>query len=247
MARLPRLYVKGCSHHVIQRGNNRHVCFFAEADYAIYLDKLRESSEKYKVSIHAFVLMTNHVHLLLTPKDEMGVGRMMQALGRFYVRYVNTIYQRSGTLWEGRYKSTLVDSDAYYLTVSRYIELNPVRAGMVDHPIDYPWSSCQANGAGKDIRLLTPHRLYTLLGKDSAERQKNYRGLFDGVIAEKTIAEIREATNKSWVLGHDRFKQEIEHAANRRLESLGRGGDRKSTAYHKRLALLKEKSRTLTP
>lgn len=99
MARLPRLYVEGCSHHVIQRGNNRQACFFTEVDYAIYLDKLRESGEKYNVAIHAFVLMTNHVHLLVTPNDEIGVARMMQAVGRYYVRYVNTIYRRSGTLW----------------------------------------------------------------------------------------------------------------------------------------------------
>jgi putative transposase len=240
MARLPRLYVKGCSHHVIQRGNNRQACFFADADYAIYLDKLRESGEKYNVAIHAFVLMTNHVHLLVTPNDEIGVARMMQAVGRYYVRYVNTVYQRSGTLWEGRYKSTLVDDEYYFLTVSRYIELNPVRAGMVEHPAEYPWSSYHANGLGKDIQLMTSHRVYERLGEDKEARQENYRGLFNDIIPECTLEDIREATNKAWVLGNAKFKQDIELAANRRIESWGRGGDRKSASYQKRLQLIKK-------
>jgi putative transposase len=247
MARLPRLYVEGCSHHVIQRGNNRQACFFADEDYAIYLDKLREASEKYQVGIHAFVLMTNHVHLLVTPSDELGVARMMQAVGRFYVRYVNTIYQRTGTLWEGRYKSTLVDSDRYFLTVSRYIELNPVRAEMVEHPSMYPWSSYRANGMGFDIQLMTPHPVYMALGNKVEARLENYRKLFDGVISDSALDEIREATNKSWVLGSEKFKEQVESAANRRIESWGRGGDRKSANYQKRLQLIKEKSMTLTP
>jgi len=152
MARLPRLYVPGCAHHIIQRGNNRQACFFDDLDYAFYLDKLKEASKKYRVSIHAFVLMTNHVHLLATPNDQYGISKMMQSLGRRYVGYVNATYQRTGTLWEGRYKSTLVDSEDYLLTVSRYIELNPVRADMVDHPAEYPWSSYRGNSMGKEIR-----------------------------------------------------------------------------------------------
>ena len=138
MARLPRLFVEGVSQHVIQRGNNRDACFYCDTDYALYLQKLKEASEKYQVAVHAFVLMTNHVHLLVTPKDKDGVSRMMQALGRHYVRYVNITYQRTGTLWEGRFKSSLVGSDLYFLTVSRYIELNPVRAKMVVLCGEYP-------------------------------------------------------------------------------------------------------------
>ena len=151
MARLPRLYVPGCSHHIIQRGNNRDACFFDERDYAFYLQQLQQSASQFNVAVHAFVLMTNHVHLLVTPSTADGCGKMMQSLGRKYVRYINITYQRSGTLWEGRYKSTLVDSELYFLTVSRYIELNPVRAGMVEAPGDYPWSSFRANGMGKTI------------------------------------------------------------------------------------------------
>jgi putative transposase len=149
MARLPRLYVPGCAQHIIQRGNHRQACFIGELDYEFYLDKLNDAREKHHVSIHAFVLMTNHVHLLATPSDQYGISQMMQSLGRCYVGYVNSRYQRTGTLWEGRYKSTLVDSDAYLLTVSCYIELNPVRAIMVDHPSEYPWSSYRGDAMGK--------------------------------------------------------------------------------------------------
>ena len=149
MARLPRLNLPGIPQHVIQRGNNRHVCFYTEQDYTVYLSKLKEYSEKYQVAVHSYVLMTNHVHLLMTPEEGNGVSKLIQSLGRYYVRYVNKTHGRTGTLWEGRYKSTLVDSENYFLTVSRYIELNPVRADMVGHPGEYPWSSYQKNAMGK--------------------------------------------------------------------------------------------------
>lgn len=145
MARLPRLNLPNIPQHVVQRGNNRQVCFFSEQDYTLYLDKLKDYAKKCHVNEHAFVLMTNHVHLLMTPETEKGVSQLMQSLGRYYVMYINKTYQRTGTLWEGRYKSksTVVDSEKYFLLVSRYIELNPVRANMVEHPAEYPWSSCQ--------------------------------------------------------------------------------------------------------
>ena len=134
MPRLPRLNLAGVPQHVVQRGNNRQVCFFVEQDYVVYLDKLKYYAKQYQVDVHAFVLMTNHVHLLMTPNTDKGVSQLMQSLGRYYVRYINQTYNRTGTLWEGRYKSTLVDSEVYLLLVSRYIELNPVRANMVEHP-----------------------------------------------------------------------------------------------------------------
>ena len=174
--------------------------------------------------------MTNHVHLLATPSDQYGISRMMQSLGRRYVAYVNATYARTGTLWEGRYKSTLVDSEHYVLVVSRYIELNPVRALMVDHPSTYPWSSYHGNALGKDIKILTPHSVYKALGKSQEQRLSAYRSLFAGRMAEKALDEIRECTNKSWALGSDKFKKQIEKAANRRVRSLGHGGDRKSKA-----------------
>ncbi|BFM13623.1 transposase [Simiduia litorea] len=230
MARLPRLYVLGCSHHIIQRGNNRDACFFDERDYAFYLQQLQQSAKQFNVAVHAFVLMTNHVHLLVTPTTADGCSKMMQSLGRKYVRYINISYQRSGTLWEGQYKSTLVDSELYFLTVSRYIELNPVRAGMVEAPGDYPWSSFRANGMGKSIQLLTQHSCYRALGRTDAQRVLRYRSLFSDTIHTELLDAIRECANKSWVLGSDKFKSQIAVHANRRVESCGWGGDRKSLA-----------------
>ncbi len=231
MARLPRLNLPDIPQHVIQRGNNKQVSFFDDKDYAVYLDKLKLYSKKYSVAVHSYVLMTNHVHLLITPETEQGVSQMMQALGRYYVRYINQTYGRTGTLWEGRYKSTLVDSDNYFLTVSRYIELNPVRAGMVAHPAEYTWSSYQYNALGKSIELITPHILYQGLAKTDKTRQKRYTALFDKMIPDSTLEEIRHSINRAWVLGDERFKQQIEKQTGRRASPLTRGGDRKSEGY----------------
>ncbi len=155
----------------------------------------------------------------------------MQAQGRKYVQYFNFTYGRTGTLWEGRYKSTLVDADTYLMTVYRYIELNPVRARMVDHASEYPWSSYRYNALGKPIQLLSPHPLYLNLGKIPEERQKVYRSLFRGRMPDRELAEIREATNKAWALGDDRFKAQIEAKTGRRAIPQRRGGDRKSAKY----------------
>ncbi|MBV1873156.1 MAG: transposase [Gammaproteobacteria bacterium] len=231
MARLPRLNLPGIPQHVIQRGNNQQVSFFKDKDYAVYLDKLKLYSKKYSVAVHSYVLMTNHVHLLMTPETEQGVSQMMQSLGRYYVRYINQTYERTGTLWEGRYKSTLVDSDNYFLTVSRYIELNPVRAGMVAHPAEYPWSSYQCNALGKPIELITPHFLYEGLAKTGKTRQKRYTALCDKMIADYTLEEIRHSINRAWVLGDERFKKQIEKQTGRRASPLARGGDRRSEEY----------------
>ncbi|TCI05102.1 transposase [Corallincola luteus] len=231
MARLPRLNLPGIPQHVIQRGNNRQACFFAEQDYAVYLDRLRQYAKQYAVSVHAYVLMTNHVHLLMTPATEKGVSQLMQSLGRFYVRYINQTYQRSGTLWEGRYKSALVDCERYFLLVSRYIELNPVRADMVAHPAEYPWSSYQGNALDKAIALLTPHPCYIALGATPLLRKAAYQALFRHHIPDYTLKEIRDATNKAWVLGEGRFKEQIAKQTGRRTSPLGRGGDRKSVGF----------------
>jgi putative transposase len=218
---------------VIQRGNNREACFYDEADYKAYLTFLKDAAIKHRVAIHAFVLMTNHVHLLLTPEDESGTGAMMQTLGRKYVQSFNHNHRRTGTLWEGRYKSTVVDADTYLLAVYRYIELNPVRASMVSHASQYLWSSYQANALGKDIALLTPHPNYRRLGKTAAERQSAYRALFRGRMPEHEVTAIRDATNKAWVLGGVRFKAQVESRTGRRPVPLGRGGDRKSVEFRK--------------
>lgn len=232
MARLPRFVIPGQPQHVIQRGNNRQAIFNADEDYRFYLDKLAEAAKKHQCDIHAYVLMTNHVHLLVTPHTEDGLGKMMQMLGRYYVQYFNHTYKRSGTLWEGRYKATLIDSEAYLLTCMRYIELNPVRAhNMADHPAEYPWSSYACNALGKADVLVTPQLEYRRLGKKTADRQSAYRKLFRSRIPEMTLEALREATNKAWVLGSDRFKARISKQVGRAVQSCGHGGDRKSKAY----------------
>jgi len=231
MARLPRIYMQGCAQHIVQRGNNRSVCFYTDADYAFYLLKLQEAARTYQVAVHAFVLMTNHVHLLVTPACESGVSLMMQSLGRSYVRYINIMYRRTGTLWEGRYKASLVSSDAYFLAVMRYIEMNPVRAGMVTFPRTYPWSSYRHNGMGKTIRLITEHALYQRLGETRAARMQAYRLLFDNELPSSLVDDIRQCINKEWVVGNEDFNRQIEVACNRKINGRKWGGDRKSVAF----------------
>jgi REP-associated tyrosine transposase len=233
MARLPRFILPGQPQHVILRGNDRCEIFCADEDYRFYLDKLQQASEKHGIDIHAYVLMTNHVHLLATPHEEASLGKAMQILGRYYVQYYNYSYQRTGTLFEGRYKATLVDSETYLLTCMRYIELNPVRADMVKHPSEYPWSSYACNALGKAEELVTPHAEYRRLGKTDEERQAAYRQLFKYHVSEASLAEIREATNKAWVLGSERFKTRIQRQLERRVAPAARGGDRKSEQYRK--------------
>jgi REP-associated tyrosine transposase len=223
MARLPRICLPGIPQHIIQRGNNRQVCFASEEDFAAYTHWLKEYSLKYKVAIHAFVLMTNHVHLLATPETEDGISRLMQTLGRHYVRYFNYSYKRTGTLWEGRFKSCIVDAEHYLLICQRYIELNPVRAGMVEAPGDYTWSSYRANGLGQEIKLCSPHELYLALGKCTNSRAKAYRDLFIGHLDASMLHQIRQATNQGMVLGSERFKQEIGRLSGRRVSTMKRG------------------------
>ena len=187
MARLPRIVVPGQPQHVIQRGNNRDITFVAEEDYQFYLEKLTEACQRFNCDLHAYVLMTNHVHLLMTPHTENGLSKVMQSLGRIYVQYFNYRYKRTGTLWEGRYKATLLDSERYLLTCYRYIELNPVRAGMVSDPAEYPWSSYCENALGKDTHKLKPHDLYCRLGQTKEERTQAYQILFESHIPKRTI------------------------------------------------------------
>ena len=238
MARLPRFIIPGQPQHVIVRGINRESIFCRENDYRFYLEKLSYACNKHQCDVHAYVLMTNHVHLLMTPQTEEGIGKVMQTLGRYYVQYFNFHYQRTGTLWEGRYKASLIDSETYLLTCSRYIELNPVRAqGMVDHPSRYPWSSYHSNALGRDDINVKPHDLYSQLGTTDEDRQKAYRALFKNHITDITLNEIRQATNKAWLLGSSQFKQKIEKQLNRRVAPLPRGGDRKSKNYKEQIGI----------
>lgn len=215
MPRKPRYNLPGIPQHIIQRGNNREPCFLAVDDYHRYLADVLEAATKYHCRIHAYVLMTNHVHLLATPMIENGLSLMMQALGRRYVRYINKTYKRTGTLWEGRYKSSLIDSDQYLLTCMRYIELNPVRACMVDHPGEYKWSSYHANAQQSEDKLVHNHPIYTQLGERNEERRARYRELFRNYIDNDTVHQIREALNQELVLGRSYFKDKIEEMTNR--------------------------------
>ena len=232
MARLPRFVIADQPQHVIVRGNNREPIFYNELDYQFYLEKLKQACDKHDCDLHAYVLMTNHVHLLITPHTEQGLGKMMQMLGRYYVQYFNFTYQRTGTLWEGRYRATLIDSEHYLLTCYRYIELNPVRAqDMVDKPAEYPWSSYRYNALGIENKLITPHDEYLKLANVDKERQLTYRSLFNNHLTEKTLDEIRQATNKAWVLGSSSFKDKIEKQLDRQISPKNKGGDRKSKVY----------------
>ena len=228
MARLPRLCMAGIPQHIIQRGNNRQICFGSEADFSAYAYWLEDSSQKYKVSIHAWVFMTNHVHLLVTSETGDGISRMMQTLGRHYVRYFNHTYRRTGTLWEGRFKSSVIDEENYLLICQRYIELNPVRAGMVESPGDYVWSSYQANGLGKQVKVWTPHKNYQQLGETFEARTMAYRELFLAHFDQKLLKEIRTSVNKGMALGNDRFKQDVDRLAGRRVTPLKPGPKLKS-------------------
>ena len=227
MARQPRYFVKNQPQHIIQRGNNREPIFADDQDYRFYLECLHEAAEAQRLRIHSYVLMTNHVHLLATPEVETSIGKTLQSLGRRYVQYFNYLYKRTGTLWEGRYKATLIDSDRYLLTCMRYIELNPVRAAMVDHPGGYPWSSYGANSYGHDDLLTQPNELYQRLGRTDLERQSAYRQLFRSAVKRSDLDAIRESTNKGWVLGNDLFRAKIEKLSGRRASPKASGRPRK--------------------
>jgi len=232
MARLPRFVIPGQPQHIIVRGNNREPIFYADEDYIFYLAKLKQACDKHRCDLHAYVLMTNHVHLLLTPHTEQGIGKALQMIGRYYVQYFNYTYQRTGTLWEGRYKATLIDSEHYLLTCYRYIELNPVRAqNMAKHPAEYPWSSYRCNALGQVDVNMVPHAEYLQLGNTLENRLASYQALFEAQISETALEEIREATNKSWVLGSSSFKERIAKQLNRRVAPLAKGGDRRSAVF----------------
>jgi len=211
----------------VQRGNNRQAVFFQAANYRLYLDTLFESAQRYGVSVHAFVCMTNHVHLLLTPWDDGAVSRMMQRLGSTYASVINAGYQRTGSLWEGRYKSSLVDSEGYVLACYRYIELNPVRARMVAHPSEYRWSSYRHNASNVEDYPIRPHAQWLALGADARARRSRYRILVGEGMDRKKLNEIRYATSKGLPTGSERFKKRIGTALARRIGSGHRGRPKK--------------------
>ena len=229
MPRKPRFYVPGAPVHAGQRGHNRSAVFFDDLDYLEYLRCLKLAADECGCAVHAYVLMTNHVHLLLTPERADSVGRLFQSLGRHYVRYVNVTYQRHGGLWEGRYKCNVIESRAYLLSCMRYIELNPVRAGMVDHPAKYRWSSYAANALGVGNAVLTAQAEYVALGRFPNERQSVYRGLFDVGPDSDELALLRGALQTGTPLGNEKFKAEIEATLDLKVGFVRRGRPGKTT------------------
>ena len=209
MPRRRRFCPAGIPVHVIQRGNNRQVLFTSDKDIAAYANWLKVGAIKFDISVHAWVFMTNHVHLLVTPLQNGAVSRFMQYLGRLYVRYFNYSNARTGTLFEGRFRSSLVQEDKYLLACLRYIELNPVRAGMVGDPGDYLWSSYRTHSLGTQAQLWTPHAAYLSLGNNALARQKAYRELISELLEQEVMAKIRHCVNKGLVLGSEKFRKQV--------------------------------------
>jgi putative transposase len=228
MPRKPRFLLPGVPVHLVQRGNNRQAVFFADEDRRAYLGWLAEASDRWGCAIHAYVLMSNHVHLLATPTDEEGTGRMMQHLGRRYVPYINRRHRRSGTLWEGRYRASLVDSERYLLVCHRYIESNPVRAGMVKTPAGHPWSSYGRNATGAEDPLVTEHPLYTALGVSPQQRRRAYRELFRTAPDNDVTKDIRACLQSGTPLGSEGFRERIERTLGVAVGQARRGRPRRA-------------------
>jgi putative transposase len=223
MARLPRLTLPGYPHHIIQRGNNRQAIFASQADYQTLLNLLLENAQKFKVAIHAYVLMTNHFHLLATPETADGLPQMMQAVGRRYVRWFNDAQGRTGTLWEGRYKSTVIDTDQYLLTCMAYLDLNPVRAALVGQASDYAWSSHGHYIGQKVDKLITPHPLVWGLGNTPFAREAKYAELVKGGISASQQVKLTDAALRGWALGDVDFVKELQDLTQRRVSKAAAG------------------------
>jgi len=230
MPRRPRVHLDGVPLHIVQRGHNREPCFFCEDDYGTYRYWLAQALTETECALHAYVLMTNHVHLLLTPRKAQGVPTLIISLGRRYVQHINRSYRRTGTLWDSRYKSSLVEPETYLFACQRYIELNPVRAAMVEDPAHYRWTSYRANALGAPDALLTPHPLYCALGPDEKQRRAAYRALFRSHLDREAIDDIRLALNQGQPVGDDRFYAKIEQMTGIRREAKPRGRPRVDVA-----------------
>lgn len=217
MPRKQRMYLPGIPCHIIQRGNNRETTFFNDSDYQFYLECLDHAVNKYKADIHAYVLMTNHVHILMTPLHKESISLVMQSIGRRYVQYINKKHKRTGTLWESRHKASLVDSEAYLLACSRYIEMNPVNANRVKHPSEYKWSSYKHNACGELNKLICPHEIYIRLGPNDELRQQAYTSLFNVDVDIKETQFIRNAVCFSMPTGGKKFQHQIEKIVSRKL------------------------------
>lgn len=220
------MYLPGLPYHITQRGNNREACFIEPENYQYYLELWQEIGKRYGVAIHAYCLMTNHIHFLVTPETPTAISNTMKVVGSRYARYINQCYKRTGTLWEGRHYSSLIQSEKYLLTCYRYIEQNPVRAGMVAHPEEYRWSSHGVNAWG-DVSWIKPHTEYLRLGWDIESRCHAYRELFNYQLSEADLHHIRKAAHYSQPIGDDRFRQQIEEKYGIKLGQAKRGRPKK--------------------
>ena len=223
MARLPRLIIPFQPHYVIARGNNGQPIFHESADYVAFLEWLRMAAKNFKVAVHAYVLLPDCVHCLVSPADATGLGHMMQWLGRHYVPYFNRKYQRSGTLWQGRYKASVVDVEHYLMQCSRYIESSPVRANLAPTALDYPWSSHAHHGGMRQDPLVTDHALYWSLGNTPFEREAVYGALVRQALAGDEIERIEQAVLKGWPLGSERYKAALQQKMARQILPAKRG------------------------
>ena len=223
MPRRARIVLPGYPHHLIQRGANKAECFASDRERRTYLGLLDELAEMYGCAVHAYVLMDNHVHLLMTPQRSDGPSLLMKHLGQRFVQYVNRKHLRSGPLWGGRFRSCVVDSDEYLMCCYRYIELNPVRAGMVRAPAEFEWSSYRTNAQGEPSLFLAPHRNYLSLGPSPLEQRSAYRRLFAENLSSQRVAQIRNATNSGSALGNEAFVAAVERAIGRPARN-GRAG-----------------------
>jgi putative transposase len=223
MPRPLRVLLPGAAVHIIQRGVNRNACFRSDSDYIFYLMHLKQLSVRQQCAVHAYCLMTNHVHLLLSPSTGEACSAMMKDLGQQYAQYFNRAYGRSGPLWDGRYRSCVAESARYVLACYRYIELNPVRAGMVPHPGHYPWSSYHANAEGTQTGFVSVHPEFEALGQDAATRRGAYARLLETSLDTKLVDDIRAATNGGYPLGTDSFKARYAMVTGGRTEPGRRG------------------------
>ncbi|TWO67845.1 transposase [Caenimonas sedimenti] len=217
MARLPRLTVPGYPHHIIQRGNNRQPIFVGSADYELLLAMLDEYARKNQVAVHGYVLMSNHFHLLATPETAEGIPQMMQAVGRRYVRHFNLRHGRTGTLWEGRYRSTLIQAERHLLACMAYMDLNPVRAGMVAEAAEYPWSSHAHSIGRRSDRLVAPHPLYWALGNTPFAREQAYAELVRAGIGAEQQRALTDSALRGWALGEPDYVADLQRRTERRV------------------------------
>ena len=223
MPRIPRIFLPGYPLHVIQRGHNRGQVFFGQDDAKLYRGWLADGAARYGVAVHAYVLMSNHVHLLVTPDTAQSLAMCMRHVNWRFSLHSNEVRSRTGALWEGRYKACVIDADDYFMACSRYIEMNPVRAGLAADPAAYRWSSYKANAEAKADALITPHPLYEALGADAAARAEAYRSLFAGALGADTLKSIRDAVNGGGALGAPAFVSRMSRHAGQSLAIRQRG------------------------